>query len=291
MEDLAGRVIVITGAGSGIGAATALACARSGMHCILNDRCEGDVSHVARSVEALGCRAVIVAGNVAQGDMSSRLLDAAERDFGGFDAVFANAGFGIERSLLETPMDEVREIFEVNFFAGLELLRKAARTLIANQRPGHLFMCASCLAKFSYPMFGAYAATKAAQTQVCSSLRAELAPYRIEVSAVCPIVTRTAFFRAVTERNGEKPNGDCLPDYCPSFLVHEPERVAAAVVKCLRKPRAEVWTSTIMRLFAALVTLWPRPLELAARRQALSLNGPRRPRHVAPAMTNLTQPD
>jgi NAD(P)-dependent dehydrogenase (short-subunit alcohol dehydrogenase family) len=266
MRDLADKVIVITGASTGIGAATAIQCAEAGMDCVLNGLRPPMLEAVAQRVRAIGRGAVAIPGCVTEPDMTSRLLDAAEREFGGFDVVFANAGRCCHVEVARMPMGDVRELFDINFFAPLGLLHQAAHRLMRRGRPGHLLANASCMAKFSYPDHGAYAATKSAITQACSSMRAELAPYGIDVSVVCPAVTRTEFFRAINQRKGLPTDGDCIPDYCPRFMVEEPEDVARAVLKCLRRPKPEVWTSFMVRAFAAMVTLWPWPNEFVMRR-------------------------
>lgn len=250
---LTDQVIIITGASSGIGAATAVACAKAGMDVVLTARRADKLEIVAVQVRALGRRAELVPGDIAEAGMSARLLDAAARAFGRFDAVFANAGYGFERAMTAVSESDLRGIFEVNFFAATDLLQQAARRLIAARQPGHLLMCSSCLAKFSLPGHGPYCATKAAQNQVCRAMRIELRRHGVEVASVHPIGTRTEFFDASAERSG-KQRSDETP---PGFLMQPPERVANAVVRCLRRPRPEVWTSRSMRIIAGLMTMWP----------------------------------
>jgi len=263
-QNLVGRVIVITGASSGIGAATALACARAGMHCVLNARRAARLAVVAEQVRQLGRGAETVVGDVTGAGMSERLLDAAERSFGRFDVVLANAGYGLNLPVHELDDRAWHEIFEVNFFAAVRLLREAACRLIARNRPGHLLMTSSCAAKFALPNFAAYTATKAAQSHVCRAMRMELRPYRIEVSSVHPLTTRTEFFEEAARRSGQPTDGISPADRVPRWFVQSPERVASAIVQCLRHPVPEVWTSHIMRILAAVVTLFPSTLDLVA---------------------------
>jgi short-subunit dehydrogenase len=178
---LTDQVIVITGASSGIGSATALACAQAGMDLVLNARRADKLQDVAEQIGQSGRRAELVVGDVTEPGMSARLLDADQQGFGGFDAVFANAGFGVRSFVTDLAEPELREIFEVNFFAATELLREAARRLMATRRRGHLLMCSSCVARFTLPEYGAYCATKAAQAHICTAMRLELEPYDIKV--------------------------------------------------------------------------------------------------------------
>jgi short-subunit dehydrogenase len=268
LGELRGRVAVITGGSSGIGAATAHAVAAEGMKVVLAARRLERLQAVAESLRAKGAEVHAVAIDVAAQGASAQLLDAAERAFGRFDMVFANAGYGMERAHHETSEADLREIFEVNFFASTDLITQAARRLIAAKRPGHLLMCSSCLAKFTIPYYGAYAATKAAQAMMCRAMRFELEPHGIEVSSVHPVTTMTEFFEQSAARSGLGTNGSAVPDHAPKFFVQPPERVARAIVACLKRPRSEVWTSLLVRLSAGIITAFPRVFDGACRREA-----------------------
>jgi short-subunit dehydrogenase len=268
MPNLTDKVIIITGASSGIGAATAVECARAGMDVIITARREDKLKIVANMVENLDRRAAIVVGAVTDKDMTERLLDEALAKFGRFDAVFANAGYGLERPMARTSLEQIREMFEVNVFSGIELLQTAAQQLLESGQPGggHLLMCSSCLSKFTLPFHGLYAATKAAQNQICRSMRIELEPFGIHVSSVHPITTTTEFVDVSRTRSGVAAHHAPASDHAPRMFVQSPQRVARAVVKCLRKPVPEVWTSHIVRFAAALMTFSPRMTDFIMRR-------------------------
>ena len=259
------RVAIITGASSGIGAATAVACAERGARLVLNARRSDKLDAVATRVADKGAEVTTVVADVAAPDASRQLLDAAEARFGRFDVVFANAGYALKKSVVEESTEELRKVFEVNFFASVDLLREAASRLLAQNRPGHLLMCSSCLSKFALPFHGSYSATKAAQNAICSAMRHELAPNGIYVSSVHPITTTTEFFDTCATLSGQTPSG--LPEHAPRMLVQPPERVARAVVRCLDRPCPEVWTSYLTRTTAGFMTMFPRFYEWAIRRQ------------------------
>lgn len=256
-RELPGKVMIITGASSGIGAATAIECARAGMDLVLNARRADRLEQVAERVRSLGRSTLVVAGDVDEPGLADRLLDVAEADLGGFYAVFANAGYGLDRTVVEETQEELRAIFETNFFASADLVRTAARRLRDAGRPGHLLMCSSCLSKFAIPRHGAYSATKAAQNATCAAMRLECREHGIHVSSVHPITTTTEFFDATAARSGLAATG-ATPNHSPSFFTQRPERVARAIVGCLRKPCPEVWTSTIVRTIAGVMTISPR---------------------------------
>ena len=266
-RDLRGQVIVITGASSGIGAATAIECARAGMDVVLNARRADRLEAVTREIERKRLSTEYNHGDVTEGGINEGMLDAAAAHFGGFDAVFANAGFGMDRAAVQVSDQELRHIFEVNFFAASALVNAAARRLLQQERPGHLLMCSSCLAKFTLPGYSAYSATKAAQSHICRAMAIELKPYGIHVSSVYPVTTATEFFQVAQQLSG-RDTQRALPRHTPRLFVQSPQRVAAAIVRCLRRPRPEVWTSFTTRAVAAAMTLFPGFLDMVMRRVA-----------------------
>lgn len=262
-RDLTGRVIVITGASSGIGAATALACARAGLDVVLHGRQADALARVADGVHQAGRAAELVLGDVTTPGLSAQLLDAAEARFGRCDVVFANAGYGLHSPMHTLDEAALRRIFEVNFFAATELLALAARRMIAAGCRGHLLMCSSAVARLTLPGLGAYSATKAAQHHVCRAMRMDLRGHGIAVSSVHPIGTRTPFFARAAEMSGQ-PRAAAQDIGGPAWTRQPPERVARAVVRCLRRRNPEVWTSFGVRFAAAVMTVFPRTMDALA---------------------------
>ena len=99
-------------------------------------------------------------------------------------------------------------------------------------------------------------------------MRLELARYNIEVSSVHPITTMTEFFEVSNQLSGKAGNTSTVPDHASKMFVQTPERVARAIVRCLRKPRPEVWTSHIVRSVAGVMTAFPWFFDLVVRKQA-----------------------
>lgn len=252
MIDLRGKPIAITGASSGIGRATAIACAAAGMPVAVAARRVDKLEAVAREITAAGGRAIAVACDVDKPADCQRLIEETERAFGSVYAVFANAGYGIEKPMHEMSDAELRAIFETNFFGTMNTVRPALDRMLP-ARAGHILVCSSVVAKYGAAYFGAYCATKAAQNHIARAMRIELAPRGIEVSSVHPIGTRTEFFD-VNRRNS---GGHTMMDHTPDSFMQPPERVARGVVACLRRPRPEVWTSTMPRLGMGLITMVP----------------------------------
>src|SRR5690606_27161512 len=103
----------------------------------------------------------------------------------------------------------------------------------------HMLVCSSSAAEFAPPLYAVYAATKAAQDMVCGAMRAELRGEELTVSSVHPVGTRTGFFDAA-QRSGSQAADPVLLN-TPEMFMQSPETVAKAVVRCLRRPKPEVW--------------------------------------------------
>lgn len=242
--DIRGLPIAITGASSGIGRATALACARAGMPVTVAARREDRLGEVVAEIEREGGRAIAVRADVDDPEDCRMLVDRTIDAFGSIYAAYANAGHGLEKPIHLTSDAEARGIFETNFWGSMHTLRAALLPMLEAGR-GHLLVCSSCLAKMGTPLHGYYSATKAAQDHVARAMRIELASSGLFVSSVHPIGTRTEFTARKSEMNPERP-----PTKPP--MMQDASVVASATVRCLRRPRGEVWTSLPARLLFAL---------------------------------------
>ncbi|MEM0982873.1 MAG: SDR family oxidoreductase [Planctomycetota bacterium] len=265
MIDLAGRVIAITGASSGIGRATAIACAEAGMSVAIMARRADKLRAVANEIPE--GRSLIFAGSVEDADACCAFLDETERTLGPPFTVFANAGYGVESDTLEMSDDDVRRMFEVNLFGSVNILRPALDGMI-ERGEGHAVMCSSCLSKLGMPRYAAYSASKAAQDHFGRALRHELGPRGVRVSTVHPIGTKTEFFEKAAERSKD---GLTLMDRSKEAFMQPPEKVARAIVKRLKKDRGgEIWTSVSTRTLLGFATFAPGLTDFALRQMVRS---------------------
>ena len=261
-------VAIITGASAGIGAATAVELARTGHDLVLVARRRERLAEVAARASDAAKRLVrteIVTADVSHAGTAARILDEAERAFGRFDVVYANAGYGLERPMHRMTSDELRAMFETNFFSSTELCNEAARRLIAAGRGGHLLVCSSCVAKFTLPSFGAYSASKAAQAHVARAMGYELRPHGIMVSSVHPVTTATEFFEVVREALEDGEEQQYAIHDLNKFFVQRPEKVARAIARTIGTSRTEIWTSLPTRVAAGVITAFPWLLDIAVR--------------------------
>lgn len=265
--DLTGRPIVITGASSGIGAATAVACARAGMPVVVGARRADKLRAVVERIAGEGGRAVSRECDVTSPEQCRDLVEACRREFGTVYAVYANAGYGEECPLDGTTDAQVRAMFETNFFGSLNVIRPALEIMKANPGPhrGHVLWCSSCLGKMSVPYYSIYCATKAAQNHVSRAMNLELRERGIFSTSVHPIGTRTEFFQQVRERA----KGNKIMHYTPESSMQTPELVARKTLDALRAPRPEVWTGVqgwAVRIGMSLATMMPSTADRVMRR-------------------------
>lgn len=254
---LQGRTIAITGASSGIGLATAVACARAGMNVVLAARREDRLREAVERIRSEGGRAEWLAMDVTASGENRRLIDFSCEKFGSLFAVFSNAGYGIERQVLQYTDAELEQIFRTNFWSSLELMKLSARHMLeSNSGPvkGHVLACSSCVSKIGLPNFAAYSGTKSLQDHFGRAMRAELDARGVCVSTVHPIGTRTEFFDTASNLSGRKRTSIQTPD----ALRQSADVVAKAIVRRLKKPHgAEVWTSLPIRFALAVSMLMP----------------------------------
>lgn len=257
-RDLHGKVILITGASSGIGAATAAACADAGMHVSLIARRADALQSQARMIASLGHKTHYFAADVCDNSAMRSAIEDCYAKLGRLDAVFANAGFGQIVNVMDMVEQDERDMFETNYFGTTRTLR-LAYPYMANTDGGlrHMLVCSSAASEIGLPTLGVYSATKAAQDSVAGALRAELNDEGFSVTSVHPIGTKTDFMRVA----GETENNNT-----PPALQQTPEKVAKHIVAALRRPRPEVWPSGVTRWGLALGTLSPHFSAWAMRR-------------------------
>ncbi|MFI5338363.1 MAG: SDR family NAD(P)-dependent oxidoreductase [Candidatus Methylomirabilales bacterium] len=247
-RELRDRVAVITGASSGIGRAAALAFAREGVQVVLGARRADRLQEAVEAIQRAGGKARALQTDVTQPGDVKRLVDEAVAAFGRLDIQVNNAGLGYFGRLESMSLEEVRHLFEVNVMGTIYGIQ-AAVPIMRSQRSGHIINISSVLGKRATPGSAVYAATKFAQVALSESLRLELADAGIDVSVICPVSTTTEFFAVATARSPMK--------HDPAGPVYSAEQVAEIILRCARRPRAEVMVYPPVRLMVVLNAVWP----------------------------------
>jgi short-subunit dehydrogenase len=242
------RTAVITGASSGIGEACALAFAREGLHVVLAARRLDQLERVASSITVAGGIATVVPCDVTDPLQVDHVVAVALETTGRLDVMVCNAGLGYNGRLEETDDETMRRLMEVNYF-GTFHAAKAAVTHFRAAGRGHLFIMSSIVGRKGVPRMGAYAATKFAQVGLGESVRAELAGTGIHVTIVYPISTETGFRTAMVREWGL--------DVAGAGPRQSADHVAAAMLRTLRRPRADVYPLRVSRIVPAAAALLP----------------------------------
>jgi len=195
------RTAVVTGASAGIGRATAVALARRGYVVVLGARRADRLDEVARECDQAGGRGIAQPTDVTRQEEVEALVRRAVDAGGRLDVMVNCAGRGLHARVHETTPEQMRSIFEVNYF-GLFHGCRAAAGVMARQRSGHIFNVSSVIGKRGSPFNGAYCATKFAVCGLTDSLRVEMMPYGVRVTCVLPGTTETEFWRNVEGATG-----------------------------------------------------------------------------------------
>ena len=178
-----GRVAVVTGASSGIGAASAEALAAAGFRTVLAARRAERLDALAGRIAAAGGTALAVETDLADTGETARLVARTLEAFGRVDLLVNNAGFSLAGAIEQLSREDVRRTFEVNLLAGLQLAGELTPRMRA-QGGGRIVWIGSLAARVPAPLAVPYAATKAALEAASDGLRLEVARWGIEVSLV-----------------------------------------------------------------------------------------------------------
>lgn len=193
---LAGRVAIVTGGGSGIGKAIALAFAREGAQLALAARREKPLRAAAGEVEALGGRAIAVPTDVARRPQVDALVARTTSTFGRLDILVNAAAVFPPYHLLDLPEAEWQRAIEVNLTGAFHCVQAAARVM-AEQRAGRIINVSSPAGTIGFGHTCHYGASKGGLDALTRCAAADLGPYGITVNSVCPGLTETETFVAL----------------------------------------------------------------------------------------------
>jgi short-subunit dehydrogenase len=253
MASLARKVVIITGASSGIGRATALALSRDSVDLVLVARRQELLRQLQQTVSSMGGVAVPLTLDLREPAHVETMVGRTLDQFGRIDVLINNAAVGFYGTVENTPPEVVREIFALNFSAPL-LACQLAIPVMRAQGGGHIINVSSIAGKRGLPLSGIYCATKFALHGITESLRVELKDIGIHVSLVNPAATRTEFGDNVRL-------GDVTKKFAPIGHVQSAEEVAAAIVSCIKRPRAEVYPNALSRFVVWANAFAPRAVD------------------------------
>ena len=229
---LRNKIIVITGASSGIGKEMAKQCVEKNANVILIARSEDILLEMKQSLAKIGAGCIdYYVVDVAQKEEVVTVFQKIKETFQTIDVLMNNAGFGIFESFSETTPEEMEEMFQVNVFGVFYCTQEALKIMRETKR-GHIITTASIAGKMATAKSSVYAATKHAVIGMMNALRLELSETNIQITVVNPGPIRTNFFkRADRSKTYEKSVERYLLD---------PEDVAKKIVSTIYHPRREI---------------------------------------------------
>lgn len=229
------KIVWITGASSGIGAATAYEFARTGATLILSARSEGKLHDVAEECRQLGAKktAVLTLDLEDTASLPAKAQEAIAL-FGQIDVLFNNGGVSQRSLSWETPVEIDRKLMELNYFSGL-ILTKSVLPGMMQRNSGWIIANSSISGTFGFPLRSAYAASKHAVYGFYESLRAELAKTAVSVTVVAPGRINTPISLSAVTKDGT-PHGQMDGGQKHGIPA---ERCARAIVKAAAKGKPE----------------------------------------------------
>ncbi|MBN8527946.1 MAG: SDR family NAD(P)-dependent oxidoreductase [Caulobacterales bacterium] len=272
LKPLNQQAMVITGATSGIGLATARRAARAGTCVFLIARGEQDLKRLTEELQAEGARAAYAVADVADYDALAEAAEKCRRLFGGFDTWVNNAGVSIYGPIRETTLEDQRRLFETNYWGVVNGSLVAAEHLRERPEGGAIVNVASILSDAPIPVQGVYSASKHAVKGFTNALRMELmreqAP--ITLSLVKPGAVDTPY-----NRHARNLTGQAVHNPQPVYATHV---VADTILYCASHPIREITVGGGGRLIASFYAFLPGVAEPLFARFAPSLM---RDRHSA----------
>ena len=230
---LKNRIVLVTGASRGIGRRTALALAKHGVRLAITARATDEIEKLASEIRLLNCEVATFPCDLTNAEERERLIDDVVAHYGGLDILVNAAGVASFGEFADSTPEILRKVMEVNFFAGVELIRVAQPHLLKSAIHGHnsgwrpaILNLASICGRCGIPSLPEHCASKHAFVGMSEGLRAEFERYGIDVLLVLPGVVRSDDLNRHLLRNEGK-------IHLEFEKAQRPEEVADSVVRSL----------------------------------------------------------
>ena len=223
---LQGKAAIVTGAGSGIGKAIALAMAKEGSDIIIAERNEKTGKEVAQTFSKMGRRSLFIKTDVGLEEDVVRMVKEARKFAGRLDILVNNAGIILQAKVVDTTSEGWDLVLRNNLKSCFLCSREVAKVMIADKTQGAIVNISSIHATLSEPQAGAYTAAKGGMEAFSRTLATELAPYKIRVNCIEPGATYTE----LTIPMYTEPVKNALYQRIPLKEIAKPEWIASGAV-------------------------------------------------------------
>jgi short-subunit dehydrogenase len=261
-RNLQGARILITGASQGIGRSLAVLAAKRGAKVLAAARSEELLRELADEVRKAGGTLETVTADVTSPEDRQKMVDAAQRSFGGLDVLINNAGIGATGHLAEAEPERLRKIFEVNFFGLAEITRLFIPVLKQGTKPA-IVNISSIAARRGIPGRSEYSASKFAVQGLSEALRAELYKDGIDVLIVNPGLTQTNFSKNMLEQKAK-----FKLDHMRGMTS---EQAAEATLRAIEKGKNEATLTLKGKLLVFFSRFFPRLVDFIVRKKVRQL--------------------
>jgi len=254
--NIEGKVVLITGASSGIGLATAREFAKAKSKVVLVARREAILKDIENEIKSNNGYALAVCADISDKYSVQSIIRNIRNKFGRIDILINNAGIGINSAVSEIKIEDLRKVFEVNLFGPLYLIQEVLPLMI-EQKKALIVNILSLIARRTLPKAGGISASKAALMMLTDSLRMEIAIQNIKVINVYPGFTLTSFSQNIL---GEKSKGRGK-----KFAI-SPDRVGKAIIKAVKNEKRDVYVTLSDRILVGLAQTFPNFADKVMRR-------------------------
>ena len=230
------KVVLITGASSGIGRETAIEFAKLGANLILVARRKDKLKQTEDELKKYNVSILACQCDVSKKDQVKEMSETVLEKFSSVDILINNAGFAIYGSVSDLSISDIESQMETNYFGMVYCIKNFLPSMLKKES-GHIVNVASVAASFGLPGIASYCASKFAMLGFSEGLKHELKDTGIEITVVSPIMVRTNFF--------DHPSFEKMPKYSPTSL--DPKTVAKTILKAANSSRLEIIVPSVVR--------------------------------------------
>lgn len=230
------KIVVITGASSGIGEAAALEFAKRGSNVVLVGRREEKLFELEKKLSKFKILTLVCPCDVSNKTLVKKMANLVFEKFGRIDILVNNAGFAIYGNVLDLDIEQMESQIATNYFGMLYCIKNFLSKMI-EQNSGHIVNVASVAASFGLPGLASYSASKFAMLGFSEALQHELKGTKVGVTVVSPIMVRTNFF--------DHSSFESMPKFSPTSL--SAQTVAKAILRAANSSRLEIIVPAVVR--------------------------------------------
>ena len=234
--DFKNKVVLITGASSGIGKETSIEFAKLGANIVLVARRKEKLKSVEEELKKFQTTTLVCQCDISKKEQVQEMSKTVLEKFDSVDILVNNAGFAIYGSVSDLSIDEIESQMETNYFGMIYCIKNFLPKML-EKKSGHIVNVASVAASFGLPGIASYCASKFAMLGFSEGLKHELKGTGVGITVVSPIMVRTDFF--------DHPSFEKMSQYSPTSLSSK--TVAKAILKAANSPRLEIIVPSIVR--------------------------------------------